>query len=311
MRAGIIGLGRIAVQFSYDPTRPKPASHIEAYKANPNIELVAVCDSNGVRAQEVATVWKVPKAYDTLAAMLRHEKLDVLSVCTPASEHFDNVLTAISFGVSRIWLEKPMALTTEQAKMLLDTIEKNHVRVIVNFNRRWDYRWKNLHQLTEGLIWKNLLQITEGKIHSFHGTFSGDLREVGVHMADIANWFGLRDHPDAFTIERSKSKEVVFKVEIVLKDGTVLELFQNGRRLKVGDDDSVVHECPSTFSLALEELLGDGPVSSGPLEGYEAMKTLDRIVKKNTPFDLDPTVWLWRIVFQVWRELKTRWRLRK
>ena len=51
VRVGLVGLGLAA------------SSHIKAYQANSNCELIAVCDIDIVQAKLIAAQYKIPKIY--------------------------------------------------------------------------------------------------------------------------------------------------------------------------------------------------------------------------------------------------------
>lgn len=71
IRVAVFGCGAIAQR-----------RHIPEYAANPNVELVAFADPLKERAEEVAAQYGA-KAYTDYKELLKNEKLDAVSVCTP------------------------------------------------------------------------------------------------------------------------------------------------------------------------------------------------------------------------------------
>ena len=57
-------------------------NHINAHMANPNAELVAVCDLNEELRNKIGEQYHV-KTYEQVRDMLDHEKIDAVSIATP------------------------------------------------------------------------------------------------------------------------------------------------------------------------------------------------------------------------------------
>src|SRR4051812_49139913 len=71
LRIGIVGCGKIA------------DAHLEQIRALGRGEVVAVCDSEPLMAEQLAVRMNVPARYTDFAAMLAGERLDVVHVATP------------------------------------------------------------------------------------------------------------------------------------------------------------------------------------------------------------------------------------
>ena len=73
IKVGIIGLGRISTL------------HLPAYKPENNLdaELVAVCDKNKKRAQEVAKEYNVENIYTNHKDLLANSNVDAVEILTP------------------------------------------------------------------------------------------------------------------------------------------------------------------------------------------------------------------------------------
>src|SRR5436853_593360 len=101
LRAGIVGTGYIA-QF-----------HARAIRAVSGVELISVCDANLRSAQSFAAKFGITNAYDSLAAMLRDEKLDSIHVLAPPDRHHSLAELALQSGV-HVFLEKPMCVSVDE-----------------------------------------------------------------------------------------------------------------------------------------------------------------------------------------------------
>ncbi|RPH28243.1 gfo/Idh/MocA family oxidoreductase, partial [Buttiauxella warmboldiae] len=110
--------------------------HINAYLNNPDVELVAVCDSDAERCGQAAEEFKRP-GYTRLHALLDEEEVDVISIATSDPYHKDPALQAISKG-KHVLIEKPLATTVADCLEIINAAERHGVTVGVDFHKRWD-----------------------------------------------------------------------------------------------------------------------------------------------------------------------------
>jgi len=224
LKAGIVGCGRIAALLEdVDLLREKPASHLGVLKALADLfEVKALCDVNLCRLTYVADKWNVKDWYLSLDAMLEFEKLDVISVCTPAESHAEIVMR-IAQHENRpklIFVEKPIALDLHSADGMGEFCRKYGVKLMVNHTRRWDPAFRHVKALVDaGEI---------GEILAFQGFFSGDVVNDGVHMADLACWF----NPKEASVVNVKSPYLLFEVDLVGSDGRI-KILNNGERFEI------------------------------------------------------------------------------
>ena len=88
-------------------------NHLNAYKWNPNANLVAICDMNKEVANKAGKEYEV-NSYTNMEDMLNQENVDVVSIATPDPYHKDPVLTAIKYK-KHVLVEKPLATTSADA----------------------------------------------------------------------------------------------------------------------------------------------------------------------------------------------------
>lgn len=108
LRAAVIGLGDIS------------NIHIPAIQANPNVELVAVCDIDETLKDRVPGV----RFYTSYEKMLESEALDCVHNCLPHHLHYSVTKACVEKGV-HVFLEKPLGLNTEEALELVK-LEEDH-----------------------------------------------------------------------------------------------------------------------------------------------------------------------------------------
>ncbi len=85
--------------------------HLKAYSEIPNVQLVAVVDSDLPHAQEIAKQYRCA-AYAKIDALVG--KIDAASIVTPTSGHYPIAKTLLAQGIDLL-IEKPIAATTKEA----------------------------------------------------------------------------------------------------------------------------------------------------------------------------------------------------
>jgi predicted dehydrogenase len=177
------------------------AAHVPGFQSCPGVELVAICDVDLERAERVATEAGIPRVYDSTAAMLGAERLDVVSIVTPDDCHRAGAELAITAG-AHVLCEKPLATTIEDARFLAALAETRAVRTRVGFTLRYAPAMLRLRELVEeGAIGTpQLLQAFQQNgqfldpATPFHWkmdrvrTGGGAIVEYGIHTFDIARW---------------------------------------------------------------------------------------------------------------------------
>ena len=120
LKIGLVGCGKIA------------DGHVEQIRALGRGEVVAVCDSEPLMAEQLAVRMNVPRRYTDFAEMLAKERLDVMHVATPPFSHVTLACAAMDAGC-HVFVEKPFAPTAPEAELILDRARATGRRVSVNY----------------------------------------------------------------------------------------------------------------------------------------------------------------------------------
>jgi predicted dehydrogenase len=134
LRVGIVGCGKIA------------DGHVEQIRATGRGEVVAVCDSELLMAEQLSVRLSVPGRYADLAEMLRVEGLDVVHIATPPDSHVAIACAALNAGC-HVFVEKPFALNEAQARIILDTATAQGKHVSVNYLYNFEAPGMQLEQM--------------------------------------------------------------------------------------------------------------------------------------------------------------------
>ena len=124
IRIAIVGCGRIS------------KNHFGSIEQHDrDLKLISICDNNASVLSEHEEQYKV-KGYLKLEDMLKNEKLDIVSICTPSGVHPDQVVMAAKHGV-HVMTEKPMATRWNDGVRMVKACDKAGVRLfVVKQNRR-------------------------------------------------------------------------------------------------------------------------------------------------------------------------------
>src|SRR5262245_20039574 len=101
VKVGIVGLGLVC------------DSHIKAYIAHPDAEVIAVCDLNAERAKAVADEYGIDRYYTSYDDMLHDPDINTVDITTPTILHSPMAIAAARAG-KNIHCEKPFCLTLEE-----------------------------------------------------------------------------------------------------------------------------------------------------------------------------------------------------
>ena len=150
--------------------------------------------------REFAARWGIAGAYDTLDDMLAAEPLDALVILSPNVHHFGHAMAALERGL-HVLCEKPLAMTSAQARQLTETAERAGVVTMVPFTYRFMPVNRYLKELVdEDYIGRpfhlNLRYYTgfgQSGAYSWRSDMgeagSGVAGDLGSHWVYLARWF--------------------------------------------------------------------------------------------------------------------------
>ena len=125
---------------------------IEAIRAQPNNNVVAVMSSQIARAQRYAAETNIPRAYDSLDAIVSDPDVDVVYISTTNELHAQQTLAAARSG-KHVLCEKPLALALDDAREMVATCQAAGVVMATNHHLRNAATHRTLRRLiAEGAI---------------------------------------------------------------------------------------------------------------------------------------------------------------
>jgi predicted dehydrogenase len=124
-RIAIVGAGHVA-----------QVAHIPAYRANPDVELVAVVDEDPVKARRIKEQAGFKVWYEDFSEMLKKADVDAVDICTPNYLHAPMAIAALRSGRD-VMCEKPLARNAVEAQKMVDTAEEHGRILMVAMNNRF------------------------------------------------------------------------------------------------------------------------------------------------------------------------------
>lgn len=185
VKIGLIGCGSIS------------ESHLNAYQANPQVQLFAVCDLNEERAKKAAEKYHVPHVYTDYRDLLANAEVDAISICTWNNSHAEISIAALEAG-KNVLCEKPLCKTVDEALRVQEAVHRTGKTLQVGYVRR---HASNIEVLKRFIDAGDLGEVYFAKaslirrIGNPGGWFSdiersggGPLIDIGVHVIDLC-WY--------------------------------------------------------------------------------------------------------------------------
>jgi UDP-N-acetyl-2-amino-2-deoxyglucuronate dehydrogenase len=109
--------------------------HLAVMDSDPDAKVVAICDSDEKKCQELSELYEGIKYYTSFDEMLANEEADVVSIATPHHLHAAMTIQALE-GNFNVLVEKPMALNTADCERMIQTAKKTNRKLwVVKQNR--------------------------------------------------------------------------------------------------------------------------------------------------------------------------------
>jgi len=134
---GIVGCGDIANK------RVAPAINEQ-----PDSELIAFFSNAPERAEEMREAHGARRAYCKLADILGDEEIGAIYVASPVHRHRDETIAAAEAG-KHVLCEKPMALSVEDGRRMIEACERAGVHLSIAYYRRFYPKAREMKELLE------------------------------------------------------------------------------------------------------------------------------------------------------------------
>ncbi len=219
----LVGCGRIA----------KRHSELLGLNQIKGATLAAVCDINEEKANAIGLRFGVPY-YTDMDEMMQKEPVDVVSVLTPSGLHAEQVVNLAKFQ-KHIVVEKPMALTLEDADAMIHACADNNIKLFVIKQNRFNVPVVKLREALDagrfGQLVLGTVRVRWCRTQAYYdqdewrGTWAYDggvLTNQASHHIDMLEWM-MGEVDSVF------AKSATALVDIETEDTAVVLLqFRNG-----------------------------------------------------------------------------------
>jgi len=160
-------------------------NHVRVLSELPNVELVAVCDIDRQRADEVSQKYGL-RSYSESAEMYRREEIDAVTICVWSSRLAKEALVALKHG-KHVLVEKPMASSVKEARRLLKIAESEKLKLSVGFIERFNPGVRRVKEAIEGGLIGSPVLATARRVSRWPQRIGdvGVIKDTAIHDIDI------------------------------------------------------------------------------------------------------------------------------
>lgn len=168
-------------------------NHARVFKELEETELIAVCDINAERTENVAKQFDV-EPYRISGKMLKNKEIEAVSVCTWSTNLAKEALKALKAG-KHVLVEKPMAANVKQAKELLEKAEKEELHLTVGFLMRFIPGLQHIRKAVKSKKIGDLVCATAKRVSQWPERVGdvGVVKDTAIHDIDVMRYIFNED----------------------------------------------------------------------------------------------------------------------
>ena len=260
MKYALIGCGRIAV------------NHIKAAVEN-KLDVVAVCDLD-LRQIDVLfektgfNGQKVKRYRDYKQMILDNKELCLVSIATESGAHAEIAIFAMEHGVNVI-VEKPIAMSINDADLMIETAKKNNVKLAVCHQNRFN---KAVQEARKAIDANRLGKISHGSVNvrwnrgieyyqqaNWRGKWASDggaLMNQCIHGIDLLRWMMNDEITEVFGVTRQRLHDYLECEDV----GVAVLAFKNG---SIASIEGTVNVFPKNLEETLYLFGENGTIKLG------------------------------------------------
>lgn len=199
MKVGVVGLGGMGT------------THYKALKAlseQMDLEVAALADCRKEYLDKAAALFPQARTYSLGMDLIAGEELDIVHICLPSYLHVDHAVAAMEKGMN-VFVEKPVCLTREDGKRLLEAEERTGVKVMVGQVVRSFDEYRFLKEAYDsgryGKLKSMVMQRISGNVpwgfdDWFHDEKKSGSVVLDLHVHDLDFLRYMLGEPDSFDV---------------------------------------------------------------------------------------------------------------
>lgn len=164
----------------------------------PGLHLEYLCDLDEGRAKKVLGEYSTVRVSGSLDEVLADPAVSAVAIATPAGTHYQVAMAALEAG-KHVLVEKPMSMTVEGCRAMIQAASQARRQLVVGFQYRFDGRTQMIRrQVDDGVFGKVLhvrCQALRRRGIPNWGVFGrkdlqggGPMIDIGVHVIEMAHY---------------------------------------------------------------------------------------------------------------------------
>ena len=175
--------------------------HVAVIDALSNAELVAICDIDQKKCEELSKLYNDFAYFTSYEVLLSKVKVDVVCICTPHHLHAEMAIAAANSKMN-VLVEKPMALSVNDCEKMIAAAEQNNVLLSVVKQNRYNVPVKLAKDALErGMLGKIFMVKCDILWNRYQGYYDdspwrgqldkegGSLFTLASHFIDLLVWW--------------------------------------------------------------------------------------------------------------------------
>ena len=202
VKVGVIGCGKVAM-----------GRHLPTLMDLGGAVVTALADIDQDKLYRANEKFQKAKSYLGHKQLLQEADVDAVAICVPLQFHTEVALDAIA-ARKHILLEKPLAMSLDEADAILEKAAGSDVKILMGYNKRWHRLVRKTRKIIQdgSLGPVKMIQtifatghrnryIPEWRLHRKMG--GGNIIENGSHFYDLWHFFLQKDVQKVSALSRS------------------------------------------------------------------------------------------------------------
>jgi UDP-N-acetylglucosamine 3-dehydrogenase len=186
LNVGVIGVGSMG------------QNHVRVFSELGN--LIGIADADQESCKRIAKKFTT-RSYADYKDLLKDPDIDAVSIATPSSTHRSVGLDAINAG-KHILIEKPLALTIEDAEKIVSTAKEQGITLAVGHIERYNPVVEVTKKILNNDQFGELISISSRRVSSFPERIrdAGVILDLGIHDIDILKYLVSQNVISVYTL---------------------------------------------------------------------------------------------------------------
>lgn len=183
IKAILVGLGNIGMQYDINEPQNIIITHARALKKLEGIKFIGAVDSECSKVKTFEKYYGI-QTYTDIGKAVKDTSPELIVIALPTHLHHETIRKVCEYRTTKyILCEKPMGLNYSEAKKITNMCEEHDIKLWVNYIRRCDKATKEIKEIIDN-EWskKNIKGVC---------WYTNGLRNNGFHFIDLCEyWLG-------------------------------------------------------------------------------------------------------------------------